>query len=589
MKKAVQIYQHAIELCENDENQVSQRVYCLQQLTQIYAEIGRHRDAIPLYKELINLGGAILGTQDPEIIDAGLNLARAYEMTEQFGLADEEYRIAISKAEKVYGLSHHLSQEIRQEYFDAIANREVVARDKLTHGLTLERASQNNPNVPITGERPITGEPIVGSESVISGEPATGNESPSRASNTRPVKKYLNLSQSTKIKRLRYSEQVEEQPGDLLKPSSLRRHWRDIFYVVSVALCIGAIFIAFSKLFVPNELPDSNLIAQRLIGGVFRSVDGANGIQFLDNKYAVLLNDVHHRKIPYFLLKGGMRDLKEMILGMLARKEYWYQLNQDELTTENGNIYYSGDAPEISLTRKMQSLADFAKRYYAQNGCYPDKAEKLKDEPGLAYINPFENKAEMPVVRRLSAGYARDAIFPGVKTEATPSECYWFLRQGGTWRDDLVNSPGKISALSLFTSQRCADGYKVTEFYIHGFDRHGNLITAGKPETFYAIGLNSGQNLNDDNREVVAETERASVHPPERIYITPGYVVDVRFWRQFLSTMLGGSVVLSLIAWFFLEYKKRKANPKQPLQPMEIVFLICFSIWAYVTLIHLIP
>ena len=330
--------------------------------------------------------------EHPDIITTTVTLARAYEASTQFDLADEQYRLATSKSEKVFGISHPLAQEIRKEYFDAVARRQIIAEDQLRHGLTLERASQNNAN------------------------PVSNNQAGSKKIGSRPVKKSSNLAQSTKIKKLRYvAESVQEESSSLLKPHVLRRHSRDIFYGLSVMLCIGAIFIAFSKLFVPNELPDSNLIAQRLIGGVFRSVDGANGIQFLDNKYAVLLNDVHHRKIPYFLLRGGLRDLKDMILSMAVRKESWFQLNQDELTTENGNIYYAGDAPEISLVKKMQALADFAKRYYAQNGCYPDRVDKLKSEPGITYINPFDNKAEMPVIRRLSASYSRDAIFQGVK------------------------------------------------------------------------------------------------------------------------------------------------------------------------------
>jgi hypothetical protein len=565
-EKAVQIYRRIIESCENDESQTSQLAYCLQELAQIYSQYGQQHEAIPLYKKLISLAGKILGEDHPDIINAGVNLARSYESNGQFERADEQYRLATGKAEKIFGISDSVSQEIRQEYFDAVANRQVVADDKLRHGLNLERASQTNPNNTIT------------------------NQTAAKPTGPRPTKKYSNLPQSNKIKKLRYvAESVEEQSGNLLKLQGLKRHGKDIFYGFSVLLCIGAIFIAFSKLFVPNELPDSNLIAQRLIGSVFRSVDGANGIQFLDNKYAVLLNDVHHRKIPYYLLKGGMQDLKDMILSMAVRKENWFQLNQDELTTENGNIYYSGNAPEFSLVQKIQNFAEFATRYYAQHGCYPDRADKFKNEPGLAYINPFDNKPELPLIRRLSASYARDAIFPGVKTEATPLDCYWYLRHGGNWRDDLINGIGKTSALSLFTSQRCADGYKVTEFYVHGFDRHGKIITAGKPETYYVIGLHLGKNLNDDNHERTAETEKASVHPPERIYITPGYGVDVHFWRQFLTSILSGSVLVSLIAWLFLESKKRSQNPKRSLQPIEFIFIVCFAVWAYVSLIRLIP
>ncbi len=565
-EKAVQIYRQAVELCGNDERQAPQLAYCLQELAQIFSEYGQFSDAIPLYKQLIALGEKILGAEHPDTINAGVNLARAYEANDQFDLADAEYKLATSKAEKAFGISDSVAQEIRQEYFDAVANRQVVQEDKLRHGLTLERASQTSQNPPVTNQ------PAIKTESLRTG------------------KKYSSPKQSTKIKKLRYvAESVEQDSGNLLKAHGLRRHGRDIFYAISVILCIGAIFIAFSKLFVPNELPDSNMIAQRLIGGVFRSVDGFNGIQFLDNKYAVLLNDVQHRKIPYILLKGGMRDLKDMILGMLMCKEMWYQLNQDELTTENGNVYYEGNAPEISLVKKMEKLADFAQRYYALNGCYPDKIDKLKGEPGLAYINPFDNKAEMPTIRRLSATYARDAIFPGLKTDANPNDSYWFLRHGGTWRDDVAGKTGKISALSLFTNQRCADGYKVIEFYIHAYDRHGKLITAGKPETYFAIGLYSGKNLNDDNHEHITETDRASVHPPEKIYITPGDAVDVHFWRQFLSSLLIGSVILSFLAWLGLEAKKRRQDPNRPLQPIEVILIVCLCLWAYVVVIHVIP
>ena len=64
------------------------------------------------------------------------------------------------------------------------------------------------------------------------------------------IKRYANLSQSNKIKKLRYAaESAEEQSGNLLKPHALKRHGRDIFYGVSVFLCIAAIFVAFSKLF----------------------------------------------------------------------------------------------------------------------------------------------------------------------------------------------------------------------------------------------------------------------------------------------------------------------------------------------------
>mgnify|MGYP000119617812 FL=1 len=145
-EKTVQIYRQIIQLAGNDESEAPQLAFCLQELAQIYLEYGQYREAVPLYQQLIALGGRILGTEHPDIIRAGVNLGRAFEGCGEVELADEEYKLATSKAEKAFGISHPMAQEIRQEYFDAVANRQVVEEDKLRHGLTLEPASKN-PNI----------------------------------------------------------------------------------------------------------------------------------------------------------------------------------------------------------------------------------------------------------------------------------------------------------------------------------------------------------------------------------------------------------------------------------------------------------
>ncbi len=578
---AAQLYKQAIQICESDESQSHHLAICLQELVALYAQHGQLDDAIALLHKLIDIGQKVLGENNPDVIATLANLGRVFAINGQYDEADQVFKLATSKAESALGIAHSLSQQIRQEHQETLANRELVEKDKITHGLILGRASQTNSGTQSSRLSPFAEQ--INTEA-LSVPPAAKKEE------ARPMKKYSNLKQSTKIKKLRYvAESAEEQANSLLKPHNLRHRWRDLFYIVSVILCIAAIVIALSKLFVPRELSDSNLIARQLIEkGVFKSVDDVNGINFIDNKYAVFTNDVRHRKIPYFLLKGGMNDLWDMFVSMATRKESWYQLKPDELRTEDGNIYYANGAPELLLVKEMQALADFARCYYAQNGCYPDKSDKLKDGPGLAYINPITNKADLPVIKRLSAAYSRDAIFPGVKVDAKVEDCYKYLRQGGLWRDDLA-APGKITALGLFTAERCADGYRVVEFYIHGFDRYGNLITAGKSETFYALALCQGRNLYDFNREQMQEMERVSVHPPERIYVVPGDIVDLHFWRQCGATVLTAWTLISFLGWVFFESKKRKENPKRKIQLIEGVFLASLLIWGYIGLIHILP
>ncbi len=111
-EKAVEIYRQAIELCGSDERQAPQLAYCLQELALIFAEYGQFSDAIPLYKRLIILGEKILGGEHPDTINAGVNLARAYEANGQADLADEEYKLATSKAEKTFGISDPLPRKL---------------------------------------------------------------------------------------------------------------------------------------------------------------------------------------------------------------------------------------------------------------------------------------------------------------------------------------------------------------------------------------------------------------------------------------------------------------------------------------------
>ncbi len=568
-KQAALIYEQAIKICENDPHQVVQLALCLQELATIYSENKLYDKVIPLYQRLVTIGAKILGAEHPDVSLTLLSLARALEANKQYSQADEIYQLAASRAERTLGLAHPLAQEIRQEYFKILSNREDVQEDSVKLGL-----------FPLPASKSESGPPSVPSTT-------TGASPQGKKKTAPPVRKVSN--QPKKIKNLRYgAESAEQEARHPFNIHTLDRRWPTIIYIISAIIGIAAIAISLSQLFISTDLPDPNVTAEHLIEkGIYQSVDGLSGVHFIDNKYALMIGDVHHRKIPYYVLRGNLGDLWATFLSTIVPKENWYQLQLDELISEDGSVLYAGGASEFVLVEKIKLLAEFAKRYYANHSCYPDKTEKLAAEPKLTYINPFDSKAVLPVIKRVNGSFGRDTLFMGLNADASVNACYRFLKQGGNWHDEVVNLPGRINALALFTTQRCADGYKVNEFYIHGFDRHGKLISSGEPYTAYLIGLYGGKDLEDENKVRLKAMEHASVHPPNRIYVIPGCITDLQFAHQFGANFLGLCAIFSLIIWIFLGLRKRRAQPRMPMQPVDWLFLLTSMCWAISTFIHM--
>jgi len=366
----------------------------------------------------------------------------------------------------------------------------------------------------------------------------------------------------------------------------LRHRWRSILYVVSVIVGIAAITLALSKLMVPGHVSADNLIGEQLIvKGLFKSADKNCGVQFIDNRFALLTADVHHRKIPYYLLKGSLSDIWAALLSTVVTRENWFQFKGDELMSEEGTVFYAAASPEFVVADKMRVFAEAADRYYNAHGCYPDKSERLASEPGLTYINPITDKADIPPIKRVNGTFGRDNTFPGVKVDSNYKECFSYLLKGGSWREEA--SPCKISALALYSSQRCADGYKVNEFYVHGYDRHSRLLTSGKSFTSLVLGFYGGKSLSDATHERMEEMEQASVHVPRRIYIVPGDSTDLQFMHQLGTNLLSTLAILSTGFWVFFGLLRRLKDPSISIQVIDVIFGLSVFIWGVSFFIHL--
>lgn len=573
---AEQLYENALELLdESDAPSSAELIQCLQNLAEIYFQDRRLVEALPIYQRLLEQTELVLGGNHLDVIATTFRLAQTYEGLKMPRKAEEMYQQATNAAERALGLAHPSSQKIRDAYFAFLANQKAEQEMELDADLFA-------PSPRISDLRQQTSESTA--DAALDPEEL--------ANKKRKVKKKIsNYRPPTKIKTLRYgAESALEQASALLGIRYLWRHWRGL--ALSIPLLLGFVFFTcfvLAQLKSHTLAINKQLLAEMLVKkGKFVSLDNISGLTFVDTSHVLLSGDVHHRPIPYIILRGAPEDLRTIISSAFTRREKWYQCKKDELISETGTVLYPSDAPEHFIASKMRSLEEFAQSYFRKTGCYPNDSKKWQSA-SLIYINPFSDKPDSPSLRIFNGSLDITYLFRDIENSDYKSSPFEFLLHGGSWRDEQMPSPGRINALSLFAAERCADGFRVTDFYIRGYDRESKLLTGGAPGTFFIIGLKQGKRLNQDERSLNNETVASSIYPPDRICIVESATADLTMMRQSVQTFLGFTMALSSLVWIYSEFKRRKAEPTRLPQPFEIIFAVSAILLLLSIIIHRFP
>lgn len=576
MNQAEELYERALRgFVEDAKKDSAEMALCLQNLGDIYYNAGRLQEAIPLYERLLALGKRVLGEGHPEVLATAFRLAMTYDAVQMTDQADNIYKWVTNSAERTLGIAHPFSQKIREAYFAFIGNRAPSEEGDFRFGLT-------PPSAP-SDDRQYEG---------LNAE--IGLESDENALRGRALKRPSSYKRPTKIKHLRYgADSAEERVSTKVGIRNVWYHWRmGAVAVAFLILFLVITFLSLSRAVVDYKVVHSNKAAEQLIKlGSFRSADGVTGINFDEHGFALLANDIHHTKIPYVLLRGGLDDFKAMWASAFTRRELWYRFDDDQLISESGNVLYPKEAPELFIAAKMLALQQFAQRYYVKTGCYPNDARKWVAEEDLNYICPFTGRIDSPQSKTLNGTLDMDYLFPDFKTgsSSNPNAPYDYLREGGHWRDEHTPERGKIDTLALFLAQRCADGFKVTDFYIRGYDRNARPIMAGKPGNVYIVGLRSGKVLSDDSDDHLKDTEEASVRTPDRICVATSEAADLGALHQGMGIILIAASIACVLGWVFFESRYRIAEPRRFPQAYELGFAVSFCLWLIVTIIHAWP
>lgn len=239
--------------------------------------------------------------------------------------------------------------------------------------------------------------------------------------------------------------------------------------------------------------------------GTFQTLGESAGIKFLDDKTAIVLSDPAQKKIQYTIVPGESYNDNR-------KSNCSYSLSSGQLTClANKMVLYPDGCPEAFIAKKMRALKKFAQQYYEKTGCYPNDARKWHDDAELTYDNPCTGAMDGPTVTVMNGSLDKDYLFPNIGS----SEGFEFLQRGGSWRNQLA-SPCAIRALSLFVAKRCADGFKITEFYAVGFDRNSEPLRVGPDSKLLVIGLKDGKDLSED----VHNKEQKSAEPQEPLSIS---------------------------------------------------------------------
>ncbi len=571
---AEQLYEKALQCLDaTAASSPAEVIHCLQSLAEIYYRSQRLTEALPIYQRLLEQSELTLGANHLDVIATTFRLAQTYEGLKMPRKAEEMFQRATNSAERALGLAHPSSQKIRDAYFAFLANQKASQELEVDVDYFVPSARMSELKQQATDSR------------------LQSSDSGSQSGQRRPLKKTGNYRPPTKIKTLRYgAESALEQASTLLGIRHLWRHWRGL--ALSIPLVLGLLFFTF---FVLTQLKshtvaiNKELLAEMLVKkGKFGSLDNISGLTFVDATHVLLSGDVQHRPIPYVILRGVAEDLKTIISSAFTRRENWYKCKKDELISETGTVLYPKDAPENFIASKMRLLEEFAQSYFRKTGCYPNDSKKWQGA-SLVYINPFSDKPDTPTLKIFNGNLDSNYLFGDIENSDYKSDPFEFLRHGGRWRDEQMPVPGRINALALFAPERCADGFRVTEFYIRGYDRDSLSLTAGAPGTFYVIGLKQGKKLNQDDRDLNTETVSNSIYPPDRICIVESETADLTVMRQSVQTLLLLTLVISVVVWIYAEFKKRKEHPTMPPQPFEITFALSVLLLIVSIIIHKLP
>jgi len=530
----------AIGLLETPQGSVDpDMANCLQKLSEVYCALDDFERAAPVFERLLMLGEKMLGKHDPDMIVISYRLATAYELTGRSDEAGSMYARAVQNAEEGLGTGDPLTKRFRDGYAGWLERR---ARPSESDRVDFAQQA------------------------------GYGGADGFRRRDTFKATKELELELDALSDQSGSSQPKTRATFKVRMLKNLGR-WGHIIIpaVCSVLLLIGASL--WMQTLVKNSTTKgvkSDAEVYGRVGTTYTSLDKTCSVSILDNDSLQLNINGAAQKVPYVLITNGVLDARKVLEGYFVAREKWYQIVDDQLVSEDGGKLFAKTAVEWRVIDGMRRIVDFVQNYFRVKGTYPSNSDRWNAQLISKWVNPVTGRAEPIRLQSVSLDVGLSYIFGGAETVKKGLE---YLGTGALWVDETKPDVCSIKCLTTFGTAKSVDGFRSTDFYIHGFDRNAAVLPGPtrNEHVFYYL---------DNGTDVMAQKAAAAIKDkasgerlmPQRVYLVrmkdegdPFLVKNAGYF------LVGGLAAFSFILWACIDLPSRLRREGSRIRLLELV------------------
>jgi len=283
----------------------------------------------------------------------------------------------------------------------------------------------------------------------------------------------------------------EEEP---VEPPSPKRLW------IAASVGVLIMFIFAYAMFVPHSGtrgafgPDGSNVA-----GIYSSADNQKTIELSPGGSASYFHNGTTENASYSFVGNSIQDLLPLIPGHLRSAFTFFRAADDAIVDNDGTFFYTHEAPEMVLVKRMWKYADLAQEYRAAKSFYPESDDVWaisKDK--LTFTNPITRSLDQ-------------AIIFSTTGESTDTPLRKAMAAGEMWENQPKGGPGRI----------ICNVYNGRMFFIRGFDRNGKLLTSADKGKYFYIECSDGIDVTKDKLKELHNKELLGTNSPEVNPVAP--------------------------------------------------------------------
>lgn len=283
----------------------------------------------------------------------------------------------------------------------------------------------------------------------------------------------------------------EEEP---VQPPSPKNLW------IAASVGVVILFIFAYAMLVPHSGtrgafgPDGSNVA-----GTYSSTDAQKTIELSPSGDAIYNHNGTSEKASFSFVGNSIQDLIPLIPGHLRSAFTFFRAADDAIVDNDGTYFYTQQAPETVLVKRMWKTAELAQSYRAAKSFYPESEDVwaiAKDK--LTFTNP--------VTRGLD-----QAIIFSTTGESTDTPMRKSMAAGELWEKQPQGAPGRI----------ICNVYNGRMFFIRGFDRYGKMLTSADKGKYFYIECSDGIDVTKDKLKELYNKELLGTNTPETNPVAP--------------------------------------------------------------------